>query len=538
MIPFQYALYIYLAPLLAVVCVFLALVALRSRRDLESTIFLALLVTISVWLVLNTLELVTQTIPLTLLFARLTYIPIAAVPPLWLSFAFVYSGRRIWLSLPGSALFGVFPLATVALVMTNDSHHLIWRAVEVVGLPGIMPFWVVEYGPFFWVHVIFSYAALLAGSIIIIQRYSKSFRLYRVQAWWLATASLIPILFNAVYILRWIPGQTQDFTPLGFALAGLLLLKAVFRYRLFDVKPVPRDVVVDYMSDGMIVLDPRDRITDLNQAAREIIGDIKGDWIGRPVVDCLPGWPRLIAQMKAGGECQENLVMSGPNGVRHFDVRVTQFTNEVNRPHGRLVLLQDITERQRLMSELEELARTDPLISMFNRRHFFDLARKEIERSRRSGRPLSIALFDLDHFKQINDTHGHPAGDEVLQRVAERCQAALRIEDILARYGGEEFIVLLPETGIDQAEAVAERLRTAVEADPFLLNGENIRVTISLGVAGLPPGKYASIEELLSLADSALYCSKQSGRNRVSVCVRKEDQRHPSPAVQTGGNMS
>jgi diguanylate cyclase (GGDEF)-like protein len=175
---------------------------------------------------------------------------------------------------------------------------------------------------------------------------------------------------------------------------------------------------------------------------------------------------------------------------------------------------------------------------MFNRRHFFDLARREIERSRRSGKPLSIILFDLDHFKKINDTYGHPAGDEVLQHVAEHCQAALRFEDILARYGGEEFIVLLPETGLEPAEVVAERLRQVVETAPFTVCGQNVTITISLGVAGLPPGKETTIEELLSLADSALYISKQSGRNRVSVCVRKGVQSLPKQlSLQDSGEL-
>jgi diguanylate cyclase (GGDEF)-like protein/PAS domain S-box-containing protein len=292
------------------------------------------------------------------------------------------------------------------------------------------------------------------------------------------------------------------------------------------------------MSDGMIVLDSRDRIIDLNRAARRIIGATPGDWIGKTVGECLPDWQRLVTKLKAGEDCQENLVIPGVDGMRHFDVRITQFANGAHRPHGRLVLLQDITERQRLMTELEELARTDPLISMFNRRHFFDLARREIERSRRSGKPLSIILFDLDHFKKINDTYGHPAGDEVLQHVAEHCQAALRFEDILARYGGEEFIVLLPETGLEPAEVVAERLRQVVETAPFTVCGQNVTITISLGVAGLPPGKETTIEELLSLADSALYISKQSGRNRVSVCVRKGVQSLPKQlSLQDSGEL-
>lgn len=168
------------------------------------------------------------------------------------------------------------------------------------------------------------------------------------------------------------------------------------------------------------------------------------------------------------------------------------------------------------VARVQELATTDPLTGVANRRHFFDLARLEVERSIRYGRPLSLLMFDADHFKQVNDRYGHGVGDEVLRAIASRCRASLREVDVIGRYGGEEFLVLLPETTGAQALQVAERLREAVASEPVQTSAGPVEVQISLGVASLPVGQTATVEALLDQVDQALYGAKAAGRNTVT----------------------
>lgn len=163
--------------------------------------------------------------------------------------------------------------------------------------------------------------------------------------------------------------------------------------------------------------------------------------------------------------------------------------------------------------QLEKLAITDPLTGAFNRRHMFTLLDNEWKRVQRTGDAMSILLLDVDHFKQINDTHGHVVGDGVLGRIVERCNHAVRGTDCLCRYGGEEFLVLLPFTDQDGAAVMGERLRSAVSAAPVVIDQQSITVTISIGVATFKSGE--SLEALISRADQMLYSAKAAGRNRL-----------------------
>ncbi len=167
-------------------------------------------------------------------------------------------------------------------------------------------------------------------------------------------------------------------------------------------------------------------------------------------------------------------------------------------------------------AQLEKMAISDPLTRIFNRRHFFELAEVEVERADRYKHPLSILLFDADYFKAINDTFGHPFGDQILISLVRLVEQNIRTVDVLARYGGEEFILLMPQTDFPAALIIAERLRAVVEQSTQAHDGKPTRLTISIGVASKSPNQHISLSELVERADRALYLSKQNGRNRVT----------------------
>jgi diguanylate cyclase (GGDEF)-like protein len=162
------------------------------------------------------------------------------------------------------------------------------------------------------------------------------------------------------------------------------------------------------------------------------------------------------------------------------------------------------------------LARTDGLTGIANRRHLFELGAQEMSRARRFGHPLCALMLDIDHFKQVNDIHGHVAGDRILKIVARCFLALVRDIDVVARYGGEEFVILLVETDLTGARILAERLREQVAKTVAVTDQGPLTVTISLGVAcaQLERDDFAA---LLVRADSALYSAKQAGRNRVEA---------------------
>jgi diguanylate cyclase (GGDEF)-like protein len=171
-------------------------------------------------------------------------------------------------------------------------------------------------------------------------------------------------------------------------------------------------------------------------------------------------------------------------------------------------------EIQRLEGELKRLATQDSLTGLLTRRAFLDHFEREVSRSRRSGEPFALAIFDLDHFKRLNDGHGHPFGDEILQRTAQKLLGGVRAHDVLGRYGGEEFALLMPGLDKEAGLRAAERVREGVEALGRENSDVRLHLTISAGVAAFPQDG-ADWETLLTAADVALYAAKVSGRNRV-----------------------
>jgi len=167
--------------------------------------------------------------------------------------------------------------------------------------------------------------------------------------------------------------------------------------------------------------------------------------------------------------------------------------------------------------KLEQLAFRDSLTNLFNHRYFQEILAKELARSKRYNSPLSLIMFDIDHFKKVNDTYGHPAGDKVLLNLANNISTAVRPSDIISRYGGEEFIVILPETPAAGMRVFAERLRRSVASLPTQIGKETVYVTISCGGVSISPESKATQQELIDAADQGLYTSKKNGRNQVTV---------------------
>jgi diguanylate cyclase (GGDEF)-like protein len=222
--------------------------------------------------------------------------------------------------------------------------------------------------------------------------------------------------------------------------------------------------------------------------------------------------PELMEQwLDAGSE------QGGPHTYVYnnhvLSVHASRICNAVGKLVGSAALLRDITEEKRLEEELRRLSNTDGLTALYNRRHLDESLQKELDRAHRYHLPLSVLMFDIDHFKKFNDTYGHEQGDRVLQAVARTLRGALRNQDAPCRYGGEEFVAILPNTSKAGAYSLAERLRKDVER--MVVDG--LKVTISIGVSEYPEFDVTEQHKLIEAADAVMYVAKRSGRNRVCL---------------------
>jgi diguanylate cyclase (GGDEF)-like protein len=226
---------------------------------------------------------------------------------------------------------------------------------------------------------------------------------------------------------------------------------------------------------------------------------------------------RAIMQDPAWQRTEFDFRMVKPSGeIRNLFIRVHRTTDREGKRLRDFAVILDITERKRLEENLRALASTDPLTGVPNRRTFESVGRREMERARRYAKPFTLIALDIDHFKKVNDTHGHDVGDAVLKDVAKACSAQLRGTDIFARLGGEEFAALLPETDIKAASGLADRLRQGIALQPIFSAKGPLVVTVSVGVAEYTPQE-TGLDQVLKRADEALYAAKRNGRNRVEI---------------------
>ena len=266
-------------------------------------------------------------------------------------------------------------------------------------------------------------------------------------------------------------------------------------------------------------------ITNANRSLLQHLGYSREELVGKKrmqelaAVHSLFECQALITAMLNSQDTQQRLDLRSHSG----DLKPVQCNlSSYSRRHKRLIVgrcsLMDISAQVELELSLTQKANCDPLTNAFNRRHFNELAERELSRALRHDLPLTLLALDIDHFKFINDTYGHDAGDEVLRSIVHLCQGVLRKSDIFARFGGEEFIILLPHTSLQNGAHKAEQIRELLARSPTEVAGcGQIHYTVSIGVESLDSLTEPSLKERLNRADM-LYQAKQNGRNR--VCCR------------------
>ena len=472
------------------------------------------------------------------LWLKIMYMGVVAVPALFLIFTLQITHHDNWLTPRNLALLALEPL-TILLLLWLDVRFM-FNQIDLAQRGGFTVL-NIERGPGFWLNTIYSYALILLALVALAVGSMRANQFFRRQYLIILIGSVIPFAASLFTQARYEELADLDMAPMSFSVMSILYAYAVFRHQFMDLLPVARGRLIENMSDGVLVVDGMGRIVDINPAMKSFLDDEPAALIGRNISEVLNLWSHDVDQLLEGFETRTELKFRG-KPTRYLDLRITPLYNDDNVMNGRLIVFRDVTDRKiveqnlrramdrlqtqlieigTLQSKLREQAIRDALTNVFNRRYLEETLERELARAERESYPLCLIMMDLDYFKDVNDTHGHEAGDVVLKALSETVMRQSRHGDFVCRYGGEEFVLVMPNIGIETARQRAEELHQIVNSLNIPYGNFNLTTTISMGVAAYPEhGK--SKEELLRAADRAMYIAKNTGRNRVVVYPEPE----------------
>lgn len=407
----------------------IAVVAWRHRDYTGARALTALMLGGAWWSLFYAVGLASVDLAGKLVAYKLMYVGIGVVPVAWLVFAMEYTGReealtrrRLWLLL-------VVPAVTVALVLTNQYHGLIWSSVDTVTRSDIVVMRI-TYGPWFWVHTAYSYLLLAGGTALVLRMVLLSQHIYRGQAVALAIAVLVPWGANVLY-LSGVTG-VWDPTNVGIVFSGAIIAVAIFRHQLLDVVPaareVARDEIIDSMTEAVIVVDRRDHVVDLNPAAEPIIGQSASEAVGEPLDAVLPSAADVATPLDGDAPHGAELTRTVDGDERTYDVRISPLRRGFGTITGRLVTLRDVTERNERERRIE---RQRQLLAVINR-----VLRHDI----RNDMNLLLALAD-----ELQSAHpDDPAVERIVQKgrdIVDLSERARRFEQVVGGGGVQRQVV-------------------------------------------------------------------------------------------------
>lgn len=639
-----------------VVYIMITIVVWQRRHGLSGYYFAMWASCNIFWMAMVTLGYAATSVSLKVFFATLDawgYLPGFSF---LLLFALSFTGyehitQKSWMK----AIAVFFSISNLSIISTNSWHRLYWSDF----IPQANNVILFEHGPAFSYTVTSGYALILSVLIFFTMGAFRGSSIMKRQARWLVAAILTFIFLNVVYQTNIAQMPGVDWTAATSSLFGLMALWALHGDKLLDITPIARNKLINNLSDGMIALDMKNRITDINRSAAEILGNGEDALLGKKLEDV---FPRFRAELAEAPEKEVKFELN-IDDQRYYDALLSPVHDEwPNGQVGRMIILRDVTERkqtelrllqlhkaveqspvsvlitdihgnieyvnphftnltgygldevigknprivqsgntsletydemwktirsgkvwrgevwnkkkngapyceveiiapvidsdgvvvnyiaikeditaekesdsklreayvrleeqmkeiQGLQDELREQAIRDPLTKLHNRHYLKETLSRELSRAMREKYPISFLMLDIDHFKLVNDTYGHAAGDFVLRDLADHLAEFTRTGDIVCRYGGEEFLVAFPNTKEGDAFFIADRLCESIQRTPIYVDHHTISITISAGISEFPThGHYEGL--ILETADKAMYHAKHNGRNQVVLWSR------------------
>ncbi|MEZ4646736.1 MAG: histidine kinase N-terminal 7TM domain-containing protein [Chloroflexota bacterium] len=349
---------VYLMSALTAVIILLFLAAHSWQQHLApgARAFSWVMLTLAGFATFNGLIILTDTPDSTLLVGRVGFIFVAPLPVIWLIFVLQYTGHQAWLTKRRLLWVSLVPAITLLAIWIDPLLPLIWADYQMV-LVGPFMLFDVRFGPLMVLFILYTYGLMLWTAVSMLRGVFYLTPLYRRQVLAILIAILIPMAVNILYVTRFMHLLPHvDFTPLGFALSGLVMTWNLFRYRLFSLGPIAREVLIERMQEGVLVLDPRDYIVDANPAARTVLGMPLSGLAAITIDQLLPMWPQIRSQVDTTSPVTEEIMLPGRVSAREFELSITPLYDGAGNFSGRLLILHEITAHRQIESELRQRA--------------------------------------------------------------------------------------------------------------------------------------------------------------------------------------
>ncbi len=512
-IGYQFVPYLWVSILLTILIVTLILHVWHHRSVLGARFFLLTLILAEFWIVSQGLEMSALDLSTKIIWANIEYIPIMLTPLTYLYLTLHYTRHEKWLQhrwLPFLLL--IAPVVLNILLWTNSG---LIRQDVYLNLSGAFPTVGKTYGPLFWIFAAYNYSITIITMGNLAGAFKEKKSLYYKQNVFLFIAILLPVISNLLQISGLNPFNT-DITPVCFGISALIIFWGIFRYRLFDIVPIARSIIIQEMRTGMIVLSNDGRFLDINPAAKKMLQITSEQPIGLNIETELCSMPEIIRIFEEAKDVVSEVSFSSSDIFYCYETSLTRIKNADKESIGWLLQIYDITERKTSEEIIQHMAFHDALTGLPNRSCFHMLFAEELAHSRIRGDLLTVAFLDLDNFKNINDTYGHDVGDRVLIKVAERLKGVLRESDIIARIGGDEFAILLPHVENDEKiELIGKKIIEIFRKD-VNIDGNSFEIKASIGF-GVSPRDGDSIDVLLKKADKAMYLVKRNTKDKYYI---------------------
>lgn len=461
--------------------------------------------------------------------SKFEYLGLSFVPALWIIQAHSLSAKDKKISKVCIIVLFIIPALTCIFRFTNEYFHFMYANERLIN-NGY--FYIISYEKCFWYYLyyVFFFGCMIISDVMYYKAFLKSSGLARRQLKIMICISTSVLFFEGLDQFQIVPLK-MDYGAFIMFFVYAMFAYAVYPFDMMHIAPISREIIFDWVHDGVIVVDTDFNLKDFNYAAKEIFKSLDKSIIGMKIKFCTreaPEFEKLLKMWyKQDKKCSEESFkedvfefnIARDENISYFKARLKALYYKEYKI-GSTILISDITKEKNMVLELQKMARFDQLTEVLNRRYFLEVVSNELDKLAGEVYLGIIFMFDIDHFKQINDNYGHQMGDYILKEMSSIAKNIIKNRGFMGRYGGEEFIGFLPKLYLKEAVSLIECIRSAFENYNFVYDNVAIKVTASFGVTECYRNKCGEkflYKDLIKRADVALYEAKKNGRNQVAV---------------------